>query len=44
MFKGLGQRLIVTDQAEFGLMDVRSVTLEADASADAERSAEVSAG
>jgi type VI secretion system protein ImpE len=44
MFKGLGQRLIVTDQAEFGLMDVRSVTLEAGASADAERSAEVSAG
>jgi type VI secretion system protein ImpE len=25
---GLGQRLIVTDQAEFGLMDLRSVTIE----------------
>jgi type VI secretion system protein ImpE len=44
VFTGLGQRLIVTDQAEFGLMDVRSVTLEADASADVEPSAEVSAG
>jgi type VI secretion system protein ImpE len=44
VFAGLGQRLIVTDKAEFGLMDVRSVTLEADASADVEPTAEVSAG
>ena len=50
VFTGLGQRLIVTDQAELGLMDVRSVVIETDASAsagadaDAEPSAEVSAG
>jgi type VI secretion system protein ImpE len=29
-FVGQGQRLIVTDQAELGLMDVRSVTIEAE--------------
>jgi type VI secretion system protein ImpE len=40
-FAGQGQRLIVTDQAELGLMDVRSVTIEAEGSADA--GAEVSA-
>lgn len=48
VFTGLGQRLIVTDQAELGLMDVRSVTIDAEAGADidssAEPSAEVSAG
>jgi type VI secretion system protein ImpE len=44
VFTGLGQRLIVTDQTELGLMDIRSVTLEADASAEVEPTAEVSAG
>jgi type VI secretion system protein ImpE len=29
-FVGQGQRLIVTDQTELGLMDVRSVTIEAE--------------
>jgi type VI secretion system protein ImpE len=37
-FTGQGQRLIVTDQAEFGLMDVRSVSIEARADAGAEAS------
>lgn len=32
VFIGLGQRLIVTDAAEIGLMDLRSVTLDAAAS------------
>ncbi len=37
IFVGLGQRLFVTEAAEFGLMDLRSVTLgEADADADAQ--------
>ena len=43
IFTGLGQRLIVTDQAELGLMDVRSVTIEAGEETGAEVSAEVSA-
>ena len=34
IFTGLGQRLMVTDQGEWGLMDVRSVTLEGDVDAD----------
>lgn len=29
VFAGLGQRLIVTDRAEIGLMDLRSITLDA---------------
>ncbi len=48
VYTGVGQRLIVTDQAELGLMDIRSVTLDGDATASdtagAEPSAEVSAG
>ena len=43
VFSGLGQRLIVTDQAERGLMDVRLVTVEAGAEAGSEVSAEASA-
>ncbi len=51
VFSGLGQRLIVTDQAEVGLMDVRVVTVEAGAEAgsdtgsdgDAEAGAETQA-
>lgn len=35
LFTGLGQRLIVTDTLEVGLMDVRTVTLDAAAAADA---------
>ena len=34
VFAGLGQRLIVTDTTEVGLMDVRTVTLNAAAAAD----------
>lgn len=34
VFAGLGQRLIVTDNTEVGLMDVRTVTLDAAAAAD----------
>lgn len=35
LFTGLGQRLIVTDTLEVGLMDVRTVTLDAADAADA---------
>jgi hypothetical protein len=28
VFKGLGQRLIATDNADFGLMDLRSVLID----------------
>jgi type VI secretion system protein ImpE len=35
VFAGLGQRLFVTDAHEVGLMDVRTVTLDAAAAADA---------
>ena len=34
VFAGLGQRLIVTDNTEVGLMDVRTVTLDAAAAAE----------
>jgi type VI secretion system protein ImpE len=40
-FVGQGQRQIVTDQAELGLMDVRSVTIEAEGSVGADAEASV---
>ncbi len=42
VFAGLGQRLIVTDTAELGLMDIRTVTLDA-AAPDAEPAPEAAA-
>lgn len=34
MFRGLGQRILTTDEGEFPLMDVRAISIESAASDD----------